>query len=176
MYNMQQLNKILIVLGLLLVISISSTSICKCPEGMCCSKDGTCGHSDTFCGEGCQSGPCWSVESKAILAFTGRITWYNVSVGYTACGSKHSDDELVFALNEAQFDPYTPGGHGGNPNLNTKCGQKIQVTGPHGTTIIQMFDKCGGCPYGGLDLSPAAFRLIGGSLDVGVVQGTWDWI
>ena len=57
--------------------------------------------------------------------FSERFTWYNVSVGYTACGSLHGDDELVLALNEAQFDPFTPD-H--NPNHNTLCNKKVQVT------------------------------------------------
>ncbi len=57
--------------------------------------------------------------------FTGRCTWYDVSVGLTACGSQHGDDELVFALNVAQFDPYTP--HE-NPNLNTLCGKVRFIT------------------------------------------------
>jgi expansin (peptidoglycan-binding protein) len=177
MDNMQQINKIFIILCLLLLVntissSSSSISVCKCPAGMCCSKDGTCGHSIVYCGESCQSGPCWSNGNKANLTFSGRCTWYNVSVGYTACGSRHGDDELVFALNAPQFDPYTP--HG-NPNLNTLCSKKIKVTGPHGTAIIQLVDRCPGCPYGGLDLSPAAFLLVGGNLDIGVVEGTWDW-
>lgn len=82
----------------------------------------------------------------------------------------HGDDELVLALNAPQFDPYTPGG---NPNHNTLCNKKIKVTGPHGTAEVLLVDRCSGCPYSGLDLSPAAFRAIAENLDIGVVQGTW---
>jgi hypothetical protein len=29
-----------------------------CLFGACCSKDGMCGYEPSFCGNGCQSGPC----------------------------------------------------------------------------------------------------------------------
>lgn len=118
----------------------------------------------------CKSGSCQSNKHKLKQTFNGRFTWYNVGVGYTACGSLHKDDELVLALNEAQFKPYTPDG---NPNHNTLCNKKFRVTGPKGSAEVMMVDMCPGCPYGGLDLSPAAFKAVGGSLDIGVVQGSW---
>ncbi|RCV34316.1 hypothetical protein SETIT_7G150100v2 [Setaria italica] len=31
---------------------------CNCQPGLCCSKYGYCGTTSTYCGEGCQSGPC----------------------------------------------------------------------------------------------------------------------
>lgn len=74
---MQQFNKILIALGLLLTISniISATTIaCKCPVGMCCLKDGYCGHSNTYCGEGCQAGPCLPRIDPPNGTYTGRVT------------------------------------------------------------------------------------------------------
>lgn len=158
---------------LLIITVISATSLCKCPAGMCCSQNGTCGYSKTFCGIGCQGGPCWDSSPKKVnLTYSGRITWYNVGGGFTACGSQHGDQELIFALNAAQFDPFTPGG---NPNLNTLCGKYIKVTGPHGTATLQLFDRCPGCPDSGLDLTPAAFEQVGGDLGIGVVEGTWDW-
>ena len=169
---MQQLEKIIVVISLLLLVSCiqSATLSCKCPDGLCCSKDGDCGYSYLHCGEGCRAGPCWSQPIKVNETFSGRFTWYNLGGAYTACGSIHSDDELVLALNAPQFDPYTP--HG-NPNLNTLCNKKIQVTGPYGSAEVLLVDRCPGCPYGGLDLSPAAFKAVGQNLDIGVVQGTW---
>ena len=144
---MQPINGLILVLGFLLVISdmTSTARICK-------------------------SRPCRSHTNEVKETFSGRFTWYNVGVGYTACGSLHGDDELVLALNKAQFDPYTPDG---NPNHNTLCNKKVQVTGPKGSAEVILVDMCPGCPYGGLDLSPAAFKAVGGSLDIGVVQGSW---
>jgi len=51
---------------LALIISISSfpTSLvaqnCGCAPNLCCSKYGYCGLGDTYCGDGCQSGPCYN--------------------------------------------------------------------------------------------------------------------
>ena len=169
---MQQRDIIIVVCSLLLLIChIHGATIgCKCSDGLCCSKDADCGHSNLHCGEGCQAGPCWSKPIKFNETYGGRFTWYNVAGGYTACGSQHGDDELVLALNAPQFDPYTP--HG-NPNLNTLCNKMIRVTGPYGSADVKLVDRCPGCPYGGLDLSPAAFKAVGQNLDIGVVQGTW---
>jgi hypothetical protein len=35
--------------------------------------------------------------------FSGRITWYNPSVGIGACGTANSDEDHVIALNSAQY-------------------------------------------------------------------------
>ncbi|CAF4322269.1 unnamed protein product, partial [Rotaria sordida] len=40
---------------------------------------------------------------------------------------------------------------------------------------VRVVDRCPGCPYGGLDLSPAAFQRIVGDLSQGVGQVTWEW-
>ncbi|CAF1472846.1 unnamed protein product, partial [Rotaria sordida] len=72
----------------------------------------------------------------------------------------------------AQFDPSTPNG---NPNRNRLCNKQIYVNGPHGTATVRVVDRCPGCAYGALDLSPAAFKRIVGNLDKGVGQVTWWW-
>ncbi|XP_042478097.1 endochitinase EP3-like [Macadamia integrifolia] len=33
---------------------------CGCASNLCCSKYGYCGTGDTYCGTGCQSGPCYA--------------------------------------------------------------------------------------------------------------------
>ncbi|CAF1115861.1 unnamed protein product [Rotaria sp. Silwood1] len=148
---------------------------------MCCSKWGWCGHGRDYCGVGCRSGACWSGGSDkgrdgggvgVSGSYSGRCTYYNVHVGLTACGTRHGDHENIVAMNSAQFDPHTPNG---NPNRNSLCGRRIQVNGPRGSTEVQVVDRCPGCPYGGLDLSPAAFQKVAGNLDVGVVHVTWNW-
>lgn len=51
---------------LALIISISSFPIslvaqnCGCAPNLCCSKYGYCGLGDLYCGDGCQSGPCYN--------------------------------------------------------------------------------------------------------------------
>lgn len=105
-------------------------------------------------------------------SFNGRATYYSAQGGITACGERHSDSDFIAALNKAQFDPNTPNG---NPNRNWLCNKQIQVKGPHGTATVLIVDRCPSCPYGALDLSPAAFKQIVGSLGKGVGQITWWW-
>lgn len=33
---------------------------CGCDSNLCCSRHGYCGTGDDYCGDGCQSGPCYS--------------------------------------------------------------------------------------------------------------------
>ncbi|OEL37254.1 Endochitinase A [Dichanthelium oligosanthes] len=39
---------------------------CGCQPGYCCSKFGYCGLGDPYCGDGCQSGPCYSAGSGSV--------------------------------------------------------------------------------------------------------------
>jgi expansin (peptidoglycan-binding protein) len=174
---MHQFNKISIALFTLLIVNniISSKAACNCQDGMCCSKWGYCGHDIDYCGEGCLEGPCSSGGGSGggpSGSFSGRTTYYNVHGGYTACGTLHDDHEHIAALNAPQFDPHTPNG---NPNRNSLCNRRIQVNGPHGAVEVKVVDRCPSCPHGGLDLSPAAFQIVAGSLGVGVIQVSWHW-
>jgi expansin (peptidoglycan-binding protein) len=102
--------------------------------------------------------------------FQGNATHYSVSVGYTACGTMHSDDEFIAALNSAQFDSATTNG---NPNLNSLCNTLVTVVGPKGSIEVKIVDKCPGCNYGDLDLSEAAFKAVVGDLGIGRAKITW---
>ncbi|KAL0468008.1 RlpA-like double-psi beta-barrel-containing domain-containing protein [Neurospora intermedia] len=102
-----------------------------------------------------------TTETLDPRSFSSRITWYYTGLG--ACGT-YSNDE--------QFDPSTPNG---NPNRNSLCGRRIRVNANGRSVTATLVDRCTQCPYGGLDLSPAAFSVLA-STDVGVVQGSWDWV
>ncbi|KAK3396985.1 RlpA-like double-psi beta-barrel-protein domain-containing protein-containing protein, partial [Sordaria brevicollis] len=102
---------------------------------------------------------------------SGRFTYFNPGLG--ACGWWHGDNDLVVALNAAQFDVATP--PDGNPNHNAFCGRKIKASYNGKSVTVAVVDRCPGCPWGGLDLSPAAFKKLAG-LEVGVLQGTWEWV
>ncbi|CAF1003810.1 unnamed protein product [Adineta steineri] len=104
--------------------------------------------------------------------FHGKCTYYYVSAGLTACGHRYDDHQFIVALNTAQFDPHTPNG---NPNNNALCGRQIQVNGPRGAAVVGVVDSCPGCPYGGVDLSTAAFQAVVGDLSIGVANVTWSW-
>ncbi|KAH7165423.1 expansin-like protein [Dactylonectria macrodidyma] len=93
----------------------------------------------------------------------GDVTFYNPSVGLGACGETHSDDSLVVAVSAPLFDSSQP------------CGKSISVPGPAGTAVVLVVDRCGGCAYNDLDLSPAAFKQVVGDLGVGRTTATWGW-
>ncbi|KAK4211165.1 RlpA-like double-psi beta-barrel-protein domain-containing protein-containing protein [Rhypophila decipiens] len=103
---------------------------------------------------------------------SGSFTWYNPSVGYGACGWMNSDNDLVAALNNEQFDPQTPNG---NPNRNPLCGRRIRVWSNGRSVDVTLVDRCPQCNWGDLDLSPAAFRALGDQ-NVGRLWGDWQWI
>ncbi|KAK4161884.1 RlpA-like double-psi beta-barrel-protein domain-containing protein-containing protein [Cladorrhinum sp. PSN259] len=103
-------------------------------------------------------------------ATTGQFTWYKTGLG--ACGVTNNDGQLIAALNHAQFDPKTPNG---NPNKNTYCGKKIRVSYQGKSVDVAVMDRCPGCNWGDLDLSPAAFKKLA-PLGKGRITGTWNWI
>ena len=53
----------------------------SCSESLCLSKYGYCGTGDTYCGEGCQSGPCnWSSNPPPSIdndQHSGEGTYYD---------------------------------------------------------------------------------------------------
>ncbi|KAH0458773.1 hypothetical protein IEQ34_011587 [Dendrobium chrysotoxum] len=51
----------LLIAALLLAASaLAHAQNCGCAQGLCCSKYGYCGTGDPYCGDGCQSGPCYN--------------------------------------------------------------------------------------------------------------------
>ncbi|GAA3290167.1 hypothetical protein Dvina_26920 [Dactylosporangium vinaceum] len=62
----------------------------------------------------------------------------------------------------------------GNAELagGRNCGTLLDVTGPNGTTRVQIVDLCPGCPAGKLDLGKGAFQKIG-SLSAGIIPVTY---
>lgn len=171
---MHRFNILSIALCLLVIFNHinSYEAACNCPSSMCCSRWGYCGTTADYCGAGCQAGKCWPIKQQSLgsESYSGRCTYYNSEGRYTACGSQHNDNEYIVAMNAAQFDPYTPNG---NPNYNSLCNKKIRVKGPRGTVVVRIVDRCAGCPYGGLDFSPAVFKAIAGDLGAGAIQVTW---
>lgn len=111
--------------------------------------------------------------NSASGSFSGKITFYNGYNAYGACGTTIDDSAMTVALNAEQFDPHTPNG---NPNKNTLCNQKIQVTGPNGNSIILTInDRCPGCAKSSLDLTPTAFNMLADP-SKGVVPIKWSYM
>ncbi|KAI0766874.1 RlpA-like double-psi beta-barrel-protein domain-containing protein-containing protein [Trametes elegans] len=90
-----------------------------------------------------------------------RFTYFEV--GQNACGSVDHDADHIVALTQSQWDN---GAH---------CYKQINIEYGGKSTTATITDECPGCPYGGLDLSPGLFSLLGGSLDAGVLIGSWSF-
>ncbi|KAJ8505082.1 hypothetical protein OPV22_005968 [Ensete ventricosum] len=59
-------NKTMLLLGLLLAGAMAvAAQNCGCSADLCCSKWGYCGTGDDYCGDGCQSGPCYSSSNPS---------------------------------------------------------------------------------------------------------------
>ncbi|RFU76463.1 expansin [Trichoderma arundinaceum] len=91
----------------------------------------------------------------------GDITYYNTGLG--ACGWWNGDSDYVAAVSAPLFDSQRP------------CGRNIRVNYNGRSVTVQIVDRCAGCAWGDIDLSPNAFTGLVGSLDAGRVQGSWDW-
>ncbi|KXS12965.1 hypothetical protein M427DRAFT_387679 [Gonapodya prolifera JEL478] len=148
----------------------------KCPSGQCCSQYGYCGNGNAYCGTGCQSGfgTCGGAAAQGAVvpvpappppaaagagSFSGRATYYNTrafgaggqtTTGIGACGSQLWDSDYAVALNSGQ---YSQGGW---------CGVKICIQNPStgAQTTATVLDLCPECPWGAVDLTPAAFGAI----------------
>eukprot|EP00727_Mastigamoeba_balamuthi_P005326 m51a1_g14792 hypothetical protein (223) ;mRNA; r:512381-513469 len=102
------------------------------------------------------------VGATAVWGFTGDATFYGAT-GQGTCSyeAMSSSPLLVTALNNPQW---------ANSAL---CGTCARVTGPAGTAVVKIVDKCPECQYGDLDLSPDAFARIVGAQSIG--RHTMSW-
>ncbi|CAJ0547063.1 Ff.00g016900.m01.CDS01 [Fusarium sp. VM40] len=117
-----------------------------------------------------------SQESTSLLAVTttvaapevfagGQATFYFQNGNYAQCGGRHTDDELVVALDYRRFDM-------------SLCGRKLRVTnGMNGRAVdVTVIEACPTClNANSLDMSVEAFRRIG-SLSDGSYVVTWSYI
>ncbi|CAF1159563.1 unnamed protein product [Didymodactylos carnosus] len=115
---------------------------------------------------------CFVIVSTVNAWYTGNARWANLEGGYTACGRLHVNTDLIAGLNAAQFDPSPDG----NPNKNSNCGKHVQVYGPRGSVTVIISDRCAGCAYGDLNLTPTAFQTAVGDLSVGRAQISWRFV
>lgn len=103
---------------------------------------------------------------------SGKATYYYVSAGLTACGTRHSDTELVAAIGWPYWtEP--------NPNNDPLClnNQRAVVTdltsGKNVTVLIR--DICGSCASTNIDLSVGAFQSLR-PLSDGMFNVNWEFI
>ncbi|KAI9738989.1 MAG: hypothetical protein M1818_005303 [Claussenomyces sp. TS43310] len=113
-----------------------------------------------------------SADPATILARdnTGDLTYYEVGLG--ACGVTNVDTDMIAAISE---DLYDANNVGTNPNNNPLCGKFINISYGGKTLQVQVEDRCTGCAYYDLDLSPSAFQQFADE-SVGRLTGaTWNW-
>nr|ACZ59470.1 expansin family protein [Flammulina velutipes] len=105
-------------------------------------------------------------------SFTGQVTYYATGLG--ACGITNNDNQPIAAVSKLLFDSY-PGYDGVNPNNNPMCGKYINLHYGGNTVSIQAVDRCEGCAFYDLDLSPSSFEQLA-SFSLGRLSGaTWEW-
>lgn len=91
---------------------------------------------------------------------TGEGTFYGAT-GAGNCSFDPSPDNLmVAAMNETDYD---------SARL---CGAYVEATGPQGTVVVRIVDRCPECQPGDIDFSAEAFALIADPID-GRVPISW---
>jgi expansin (peptidoglycan-binding protein) len=103
--------------------------------------------------------PRWRPVAAA-LAQGGSASYYTASRGGECSFGPPSSDAYV-ALGPAEYA------------AGAACGEWLDVTGPTGTTRVEVVDECPSCPVGKVDLSKAAFARIG-ALSAGIIRVTYD--
>ncbi|MGP9019361.1 RlpA-like double-psi beta-barrel domain-containing protein [Streptomyces sp. BR1] len=93
-----------------------------------------------------------------------RATFYSTGMG--ACGITNNDGDFIVALNSAQFGSGFP---------SAQCGKKIKITYKGKSATATITDECPGCPYAGLDMSPALFSHFENQ-DKGTIYVDWKFV
>jgi hypothetical protein len=104
--------------------------------------------------------------------WTGEATYYATGLG--SCGVTNYDSDYIVAISRIVMDPQTPNG---NPNLNPLCGKKAICTrNGANPTEVTVTDTCPECASGDMDLSPAAFQSLGGTVAEGRFKIECAWL
>lgn len=100
------------------------------------------------------------VGGSAACAASGSASYYSTG-GNGMCNLGAPATDAYAAVGRAEYA-------GGKA-----CGTWLDVTGPAGTTRVQVVDLCPSCPAGKIDLSKASFTRIG-SLSAGIIPVTYS--
>ncbi|MEN9352799.1 MAG: hypothetical protein RL318_124 [Fibrobacterota bacterium] len=93
-------------------------------------------------------------------SYSGKSTFYR-NRGSGACALP-SGDTFTAAVSKHQFA------------RSALCGSCVEATGPSGSVIARVTDRCPGCPSGGLDLSREAFAKVA-PLSMGRALVSWKF-
>jgi expansin len=94
----------------------------------------------------------------------GGASFYDFADGSGACSFPAAPGDLhVAAINDVDYA------------ASAACGRCAKVTGPTGTVVVQIVDRCPGCGPGGLDLHPEAFAKLA-PLSDGRIEVRWSYV
>ena len=102
------------------------------------------------------------------LAMNGDMTYYYPGGGITACGSSHSNNELIAAT---AFSWWTTG----NPNVDPMCRKCARISRGGKSVVVRIKDKCSGCKRGDIDVTITAFRRLADPR-LGRVRVSWKFV
>ncbi|KAI9596955.1 RlpA-like double-psi beta-barrel-protein domain-containing protein-containing protein [Syncephalis fuscata] len=97
---------------------------------------------------------------------SGSASFYILTGGYSTCGTIEQGGRPVAGISPSYFT--TP-----NPNKDPWCSKCVKVTGPKGSVVVHIVDKCMSCGPDDINLSEGAFKVIGDT-DDGRVPATWE--
>lgn len=113
-----------------------------------------------------------SLYAASSSPFQGHATFYSTGMG--ACGVVNSDNQPIVAVSRDIFEQYNPSS--GNPNHNSLCGKRLEITWNGKKQQAFAMDECPGCKPNSLDLSPNLFKALDDP-DKGDLDGiTWKFI
>ncbi|EFQ85759.1 hypothetical protein CFE70_005162 [Pyrenophora teres f. teres 0-1] len=107
---------------------------------------------------------------------TGDFTYYSTGLG--ACGVTNNDNDAIVSISHGRFDENMVDG---NPNNNKLCGRKIRAhriderTGKEASIDLTIADRCVGCAYNDIDVSPVYFGKMAAH-DLGRVKVQWYFL
>ncbi|MEM8535687.1 MAG: expansin EXLX1 family cellulose-binding protein [Chloroflexota bacterium] len=91
---------------------------------------------------------------------TGEGTFYGATGAGNCSFDPTPDNLIVAAMNETDYD------------TARLCGAYVEATGPKGTVVVRIVDRCPECKPGDIDFSEEAFALIADPID-GRVPISW---
>lgn len=113
-----------------------------------------------FCG--CSSDSPKPTAGQPLGELQSGIATYYAATGEGSCSYGATPDDLnVTAMNTPQYAG------------SAACGTCLQVTGPRGSVVVRVVDRCPGCASGHLDLSREAFARIAAP-EAGRVSIQWQ--
>ncbi|KAG7092523.1 hypothetical protein E1B28_008873 [Marasmius oreades] len=100
----------------------------------------------------------------------GFATWFTQDNNPGACGTVHSDNDLIAAMSTERY--------GDTGKTSDLCGKQVSITNASNgkSVVVTVTDACPGCKNGNsIDLSLAAFQALD-DLGVGLIDIKWNFL